>query len=118
MWHKKALLSQSFGLLTFLLIEAVDEMYLLTIGQHDERSAIAELHSCRFRGIERWPIRESFSVGIASLGEVYPILLHDFCNSRLCRIFVRLCEELAVEIKNVIGMSHATAAGITREASC
>ena len=80
----------ALGLFALLLVETVDEVYLRTIGNADERGTVAELHRRGLILIERRPVGQSLAIRISRLGEVDPILLDNLCQRSLCRIFVWL----------------------------
>ena len=110
-------LSQALGLLALGLEEAVYEVYLLAVGAHDERGAVGELHGGGLGVVERGPVGQSLAVGVAGLGKVYPVLLDDFGDGGLGGIFSCLGEEEAVQVHDVVGMGHAAATGVLREAA-
>ena len=104
------------GLVALGAVVAVDEVDLLAVGHRDERSTVGELHGGGFRVVERRPVRQSLAVGIERLGEVHPVLLEDFSDGSLSRILVGLCQKMAVEIHDIVGMGHTATTGILLEA--
>ena len=100
----------TFRLFALGLHITVDEVNLMAVGAHNQRGSVAKLHRGRLRLVERRPIWQTLGIGIARLGEVYPVLLQYFGHSSLVGIFVGLAEEGVVQIHDVVGMGHAAAA--------
>lgn len=65
--------------------ETVDDGYLWLVGEGDKRGSVFELHHGGLLLIEFGPAGQAFSVRIAaSLGKVYPVLLHQLAAIVLC----------------------------------
>ena len=109
------LAASCLGSLTFSLVAAVDKVYLLAVGAHNERGTVRELHGGRLRIVEGRPVRQALVVRIAGLGKVYPVLLDDFGHGTLSGIFVALQQEVTIQVHDIVGMGHTTTAWILRE---
>ena len=85
--------------------EAVDDGDLRLVGNGNKRGPIVELHHGGLLLVEFWPFGQAFSVRVAaSLGKVYPVLLHQFAYLLFLWESVCYIVECYLKLHHIVGM--------------